>query len=142
LKNLTWSGNLICSIWRKVHWNSYSTPVWTPCQHKLTFYNGENLHQISVNYVYRQALNCRVGDRNYKPYFKWLQGCTTPKKIYLKFCEIYLEVGMLTLSFFWNTIVSLWKRRRKIENETIVFKNNRFLKMVVFKTHVLKNYCF
>ncbi len=25
-----------------------------------TNYNGENLHQISVNYVYRQALNCKV----------------------------------------------------------------------------------
>ena len=40
-KDLTWFGNLTCSIWRKVHWNFYSNPVWTPCQHKLIFYNGE-----------------------------------------------------------------------------------------------------
>ncbi len=31
-------------------------------------------------------------------------------------------VGMVTFSFFRKTIVSLWKRRQKIENETIVFK--------------------
>ena len=47
----------------------YSTPVWTPCQHKLTFYNGENLHQISVNYVYRQALNCKVEDKKLQTIF-------------------------------------------------------------------------
>ena len=52
-----------------VHRNFYSTPVWTPCQHKLTFYNGENLHQISVNYVYRQKLNCKVKTRNFPNIF-------------------------------------------------------------------------
>ena len=48
-----------------------TTPVWTPCQHKLTFYNGENLHQISVNYVYRQALNCKVEDKKLQTIF-WM----------------------------------------------------------------------
>ena len=42
--------------------------------------------------------------------------------------KINLKVGMLTFSFFWKTIVSLWRRRRKIENETIVFKNDSFYK--------------
>ena len=37
-------------------------------------------------------------------------------------------LGMLTFSFFRKTIVSLWKRRRKIENETIVFLKSSFLK--------------
>ena len=55
-----------------------------------------------------------------------------------------LHIGMLTFSFFRKTIVSLWKRREKIENETIVFKNDRFFKvrflqMVVFKTIVFQN---
>jgi len=58
---------------------------------------------------------------------------------------IHLGLGMLTFSFFRKTIVSLRKRRRKIENKTIVFKNDRFLKkvrflkIVVFKTTVFKN---
>ena len=33
-----------------------------------------------------------------------------------------LQLGKLTISFFWKTIVLLWKRWRKIKNETIVFK--------------------
>ena len=32
-----------------------------------------------------------------------------------------VQVGILPFSCFWKTIVSFWKRRRKIENETIVF---------------------
>ena len=46
---------------------------------------------------------------------------------------------MLTFSFFWKTIVSLWKRRWKIENETIIFKNDRFFKKFVFKNGRLIN---
>ena len=46
---------------------------------------------------------------------------------------------MLTISSFWKTIVSLWKRRRKIENETIVYENDSFLKMVFFKKIVFQN---
>ena len=39
--------------------------------------------------------------------------------------------GMLTFYFFWKTIVSLWIWRQKNENETIVVKNDGFLKMFV-----------
>ena len=51
--------------------------------------------------------------------------------------------GMLTFSLFWKTIVSLWKQRRKIENETIVFTNDRFLSSFFingrYKTIVFQN---
>ena len=43
----------------------------------------------------------------------------------------WLTLGMLTFSFFWKTIVSLWKRRCKIENDTVVFKTIVFIKIVV-----------
>ena len=36
--------------------------------------------------------------------------------------QVYPQIGMLTFSFFWKTIVLLWKWWRKIKNETIVFK--------------------
>jgi len=36
-------------------------------------------------------------------------------------------LGMLTFSLFWKTIVSLWKRRQKNENKTIVFLKSLFL---------------
>ena len=44
-----------------------------------------------------------------------------------------VNFGMLTFSFLWKTIVSLWKRRRKIENGTTVFKNYQFFKKFVLK---------
>ena len=47
--------------------------------------------------------------------------------LYILYPRVYavyiVYLGMLTFSFFL-TIVSLWKRQPKIENETIVFKNN------------------
>ena len=53
----------------------------------------------------------------------------------LNYCliPVYIYVGMLTFSFFWKTIVLLWKRRRrrrksKIENETIDFLKSSFFK--------------
>jgi len=38
-------------------------------QHKLTFYNGEHLYQISVNYVYGQTLNCKLEDKKLQTKF-------------------------------------------------------------------------
>jgi len=41
--------------------------------------------------------------------------------------------------FLEKTIVSLWKRRQKIENETILFKNDHFFKKLVFKNGRFSN---
>ena len=43
-------------------WTSYMFNLDILPTHKLAFHNGENLHQISVNYVYRQVLNYKVED--------------------------------------------------------------------------------
>ena len=49
-----------------------------------------------------------------------------------------MTIGMLTFSFFRKTIVSLGKRRRKIDNlNSSFFKNGRFSKPSFFKTLVL-----
>ena len=49
-----------------------------------------------------------------------------------------MTIGMLTFSFFRKTIVSLGKRRRKIDNlNSSFFKNGRFSKPSFFKTIVL-----
>ena len=61
-------------------------------------------------------------------------------RIFLHFISKYINhsasasVRDVNVFFFKKTIVSLKKRRRKIKNEPIVY-----LKMVVFKTIVLKN---
>jgi len=60
------------------------------------------------------------------------------RHIYLSFdtcAQFYIsrDRDMLTFSFFWKTVVLLWKRRWKIENEAIVFKNDRFFKKFVLQ---------
>ena len=59
-------GHLLClamlekydMIWKSYMFNLkkgtpkfYSTPVWTPCEHKLTYYNGENPLRVNVTFA-------------------------------------------------------------------------------------------
>ena len=88
----------------------------------------EHLHDL-------HTLNSLAGWKELRKFIPrdWLNSTLIHVLFSLYIYIIYVTVkGMLTFSFFWKTIVSLWKQRWKIENETIVFKSDGFFQKVFF----------
>jgi len=93
--------------------------------YKLTENNGFLVNKYQIVYVYFSIypimirISCCLSNYFWLAINKWQ----------------YRDVNVF---IFWKTIVSLWKRRRKIENETIVFKNDRVFQSSFFKNDRFK----